>query len=474
MTLTLPPGSRIIEGFEAPADLDAPYPTPYGDNPPLEWFTTPHHDVIPGATGLITADGRFCAYSHEWDRCHNGYTSSGECWTPPPSVTGNRYFMQSSAVTAEGVQVPVGVIPLGGGHAPLDVDIYQAMAHYDRPERVVVRARVVETETGAVMCGALVPGVTHRQVGIMRAAAMSGDWRWVPELGALEFLGPCFVARPGLPLGLEQAALDAALWDLTRQVETVSAGGRVVGAVTRPTLWSPRPILTTNVPSAVLAAAQTGETAMTFTAAPHVHAAAGACSCQTPFAAPVAASSAPAPAALPAPRVRAARAAVRVAAAGTPYSYEELNEAVRSAVKATFMVGEGTWVYVRDWDDSWAVFELESDNPIDGYTSKDYMVGIAIGPDGTVSVARDSVTEVVTQFVPAPGTGPASPGPAPAPPVAAAGEDGLAMSVAGLQTQLQSLVGTVQALASDVARLAALQLEPANLGESLPAPPEVS
>lgn len=468
MAVVLPVGSRIIEGFTPPEDLDAPYPTPFGDNPPLEWFTTPHPEVVPGATGIITADGRFCAYSHEWDRCHNGFTSSGECWTPPRSVTGNRYYAQASAVTAEGVQIPVGTIPLGGGHAPVDWDIFQAMAHYDKPERITVRAAAVETEHGLVMCGALVPGVTHRQVGVMRAAALSGDWRWVPELGAMEFLGPCFVARPGLPLGLEQAAVAAALWDLGRTVQ-VSASA----VVSLPTTWSPRAALTQSVPAAMIAAAQ-GAPEMTATAT-------APCSCSTTApssvpggtglpAGPVVAS---APGPLPAPRTRAARTAVRTAAAGTPYSYRELNDAVGAAVKETFMVGDGTWVYVRDWDDSWAVFELETDNPIDGYSSKDYMVGLAIGPDGTVSVAKESVTEVVTQFVPAPGTGAVSPGPSPEA-VAAAGEDNIGVTVAALQAGLKQLTTTVQALASDVARLAALQLEPANLGETLPAPPEVS
>ena len=71
------PGARIADAFAVPADLDEPFPTPYGDNPPAEWFLEPHHDVVPGATGLITADGRFCAYSHEWGRCHNGYTADG-------------------------------------------------------------------------------------------------------------------------------------------------------------------------------------------------------------------------------------------------------------------------------------------------------------------------------------------------------------------------------------------------------------
>ena len=434
--LGLVPGSRLVEDFTVPDDPDTPYPTPYGDNPPMEWFTEPHHDVVPGATGLITADGRFCAYSHEWDRCHNGYTSSGECWMPPRSVTQNRYFHQSTIVTAEGVQIPTGVVPLGDGHAPLDVDVYTAMAHYDKPERVHVRARIVETEHGAVVCGAIVPGTTHRQVAQMRAAALSGDWRWVPELGAMEFLGPCFVARPGLPLGLEHAALEQALWDLTRSMDvTRTASGdvrAVVGGVVR---WAPRAPLTSNVKANVLAAALPREAPMSD------------CSCKTPD-----------PTVDAQPVVRRAR----TAAAGTMFTYRELNDAIQEAVKNQFAPGESSYAWVKDWDDNWVVFSVEIDDAVTGYVERNLMVSMTIAQDGTIGLDPGSAVEVLTTFIPAPGETRALP-------ITAHASD--TNAIASLAAQIEQMSNVVDGLAGDVARMSAEQLEPADLVAELPPAP---
>ena len=270
--LALIPGATLIDGFVMPESIDDLYPTPYGDNPPAEWFMQPLPGISPSASSIVTADGRFCAFSHEWDRCHNGYTGQGECWVPPRSITGNRYFHQSAVVTEEGVQIPVGVIPLTGGHASLDQDLYAAMAHYDRPERVRVRARLVETDEGGIICGAIVPGTTYREVAMMRASALSGDWRYVPELDALDFLGPCFVARPGLPVGLEQAAIDQSYWEIVREISinSVAASGRALSVISTPSLWLPRNTVKNQLSSAVIAAAQ-GAIVMPSTS----------CSCQT-------------------------------------------------------------------------------------------------------------------------------------------------------------------------------------------------
>lgn len=454
--LTIVPGARIADGLEVPTDLDAPFPTPHGFTPPIEWLLEPHHDVIPGATALITADGRFCAYSHEWDRCHVSFTGTGECWTPPRSVTGNRMFHQSrtTAMTADGsiVEVPAGVVPFGGGHAPLDATVAEAQQWYDRPDVTKVIARAVEVDDGCVICGFIVPGTTHREVALMRASALSGDWRWVPQLYDLDYLGPCFVARPGLPLSLEHAAIEQALWAIERTTEVSrTASGQisaVVGGVTR---WAARPAVTDHVSAAVIAAAveQTGDEPM------------HACKCQT--------DPTPSPTAAVAPVLPSKRN--RTAAAGTPLSFRELEEAVREAVTAAFGIGPDPWVWLKDWDETWAVIELEHSDPIFGTGTGTYQVSIVINTDGSVVVDRASATEVETVFQPVGGGTAESIEQLPMvqPATAHAAE---AAAIAEIRAELESAMSTIEQQAADIARLTARSLEPQQIVDELPEAPE--
>lgn len=456
--LELIPGARLVDGQLAPADLDAEFPTPHGFNPPAEWFTEPHHDVLAGASALITADGRFCAYSHEWDRCHVSFTNSGQCWTPPRSITGNRTFHQSRVQAADGgqlIEIPVGVIPFGDGHAPLDATVAQAQQHYDKPERVRVWARAVEVDDGCVMCGAIVPGTTNRQVGLMRASALSGDWRFIPQLGELDFIGPCFVARPGLPLGLEQAAIEQALWQIERTAElSVAASGQIMAVVGDIVRWAPRPAVTDNVPQTVIAAAM-GDQPMKTDTKP--------CSCSTADS-PPAVTAAPV---LPSRRDRV------TAAAGTGLSFRELDRAIDDALTAAFAAGDSVGVWSRDWDlengAGWAVFELERNDPITGTGTGTYQAAIAV-TNGEVSVDRSNVVEVETVYAPA-GTGAGQPQTSvDEMPMVAHAEDTAA--IAELRTLVETQAATIDALSGDVARLTAKDMEPAEIVDELPEAPD--
>lgn len=452
--IELIPGARLVDGrVEIDVDLDAPFPTPYGTTPPVDWFTEPHHDVLPGASALITADGRFCAYSHEWDRCHVSFTDSGECWTPPRSVTGNRTFHQSRVQADAGagqlVEIPVGVIPFGDGHAPLDATVAEAQQHYDRPERVTVWARAVETDDGCVMCGAIVPGTTNRQVALMRASALSGDWRWIPQLQSLDFIGPCFVARPGLPLGLEAAAIEQALWNIERASElNRAASGQITAVVGNIVAWSPRPAVTDNVPQSVIAAAMGDDRPMSTNQA---------CSCST--------GDEPSPA-VTAPVVPSRRDRV-TAAAGTGMTFRELDRAVDDALTAAFGDTDGLGVWSRDWDlesgAGWVVFELDRNDPITGDSTGTYQAGLAF-VDGALVVDRSNVVEVDTVYQPVGGTVDEMPM------VTAHASDTTA--IAEIRQTLDTVAGTVEALAGDVARLSAMQLEPADVVDELPEAPE--
>jgi hypothetical protein len=452
--LDIVPGARLADGLVVPEDLDAPFPTPHGFTPPVEWLLEPHHDVIPGATGLITADGRFCAYSHEWDRCHVSFTGAGECWTPPRSATGNRMFHQSrtTAMAADGtiVEIPTGVVPFGGGHAPLDATVAEASQWYDRPDVTKVIARAVEVDDGCVMCGFIVPGTTHREVALMRASALSGDWRWVPQIHDLDFLGPCFVARPGLPLSLEHAAIEQALWQIERTTEVSrTASGQISAVVGGIVSWAPRPAVTDHVPAAVIAAAveQTGDEPMP------------ACKCQQT-------DTETTPATVAAPVLPSHRN--RTAAAGTSLSFRELEESVQEALIAAFGTGPDPWVWVKDFDDTWAVIELERSDPILGTGTGTYQVAITINADGTVLVDRMSATEVETVFQPVGGGTPESIEALPM--VTAHASD--AAAIAEIRAELERALQTVEAQSADIARLTAQSLEPAEIVEQLPEAPE--
>lgn len=428
--LTLIPGARAVALPDSAGDLDAEHPNP-GLNPPAEWFTTPHPDVQPGASAIITADGRFCAYSHEWSRCHVGFTNAGECWSPPRSISGNRTFHQSRIVTADGVEIPVGVIPFGDGHAPIDATAAEAQRHYDRPERVTVWARAVETDDGCVMCGSIVPGTTNRQVAMMRAAALSGDWRWIPELNAMDFIGPCFVARPGLPVGLEHAAVEQALYSIDRTAELArAASGQIMAVVGEVAAWHPAAVDNTPMSDQTT------------------------CSCKpdgVTASAPV----------LPSRRNRV------TAAAGTGMTFRELDSAVDAALSEAFGRSDDAWVWGRDWDleggAGWVVFELERDDPISGAGTATYQAGLVV-TDGQVTIDRSNITEVETVYQPAGGTEVDA-----MPMVVAHASDTAA--IAELRTQIDQIGATIDNLAADMAKVMATQMEPADVVEELPEPP---
>lgn len=191
---------------------------------------------------------------------------------------------------------------------------------------------------------------------------------------------------------------------------------------------------------------------------------AGGCSCGGHQA-----DATPTAAALPRPPRRVREATT--AAAGTPFSYRELDEQVRAAVQSAFPSGASAWV--KDWDDQWVVFELEHEDPIRGYVNADFMASMTIAGDGAVTVDRASAVEVTTTFVPAPGADlvPAAQPEAPAPePVAAHANDTAA--IAAIAAQVEEQQAALSQIATDMGRLLAEGLPAPDVAEALPEPPE--
>lgn len=189
--------------------------------PPATWFTDP---ALPGPTALTVEDsGRVYGHLALWGTCHTGYP--GRCVTPPRSNTGYSLFRVGAVRTAEGTDVAVGHITLGGGHADLRADTAQARAHYDDTCTVVADIAAGEDEHGIWVAGALRPDLTDTQVRALRAAPLSGDWRG--HGAGLELVAALAVNTPGFPVPRQLAASGV-------PVALVAAGGHAVQVAADP------------------------------------------------------------------------------------------------------------------------------------------------------------------------------------------------------------------------------------------------
>jgi hypothetical protein len=191
--------------------------------PPASWFTNPG---LPGPTPLtVDDDGRIFGHLASWGTCHTGM--QGRCVTPPRSLTGYSLFRVGAVRTAEGTDVAVGHITLGGGHADLHADVAGTLAHYDDAGTAVADVAAGEDEHGIWVAGALRPDVTDAQVRALRAAPLSGDWR--RHGSGLELVAALAVNVPGFPVVRSVAASGAPL-------ALVAAGAQPVIEASRPRL----------------------------------------------------------------------------------------------------------------------------------------------------------------------------------------------------------------------------------------------
>lgn len=166
--------------------------------PPTAWFDDPGLDEATPLT--VTEDGRVFGHIAAWGICHTGLPG---CTTAPRSSSGYRYFLTGAVLTADGVQVPVGRLTVGTGHADLDATAAVAASHYDHTGAAVADVAVGEDAHGIWCAGAVRPGVTDEQLRVLRASPPSGDWR--PIGGALELVAALCVNVPGFPVPRVQA-----------------------------------------------------------------------------------------------------------------------------------------------------------------------------------------------------------------------------------------------------------------------------
>jgi len=88
----------------------------------VSWFENPQLDSPTPLT--VTEEGRIYGHLATWGTCHIGF--DGVCVTPPQSTADYSYFHTGSVL-----DVPVGHITLGTGHASISADSSSAAAHYD-------------------------------------------------------------------------------------------------------------------------------------------------------------------------------------------------------------------------------------------------------------------------------------------------------------------------------------------------------
>lgn len=163
---------------------------------PAEWFSNPGLTAPTAMT--VDDDGRVYGHIATWNTCHIGQPEGkGTCTLAPRSQTDYAYFKTGVVRTAEG-DIPVGHITMGTGHAGLRMGHARAAAHYDNTGSVIADITVGEDEHGIWFSGALRPNVTDEQVDMLRAAAISGDWRGIR--GNSELVAALAVNVPGFPI----------------------------------------------------------------------------------------------------------------------------------------------------------------------------------------------------------------------------------------------------------------------------------
>lgn len=141
--------------------------------PPSSWFS----GKLSGPTPLtVTAEGRVFGHLALNDTCHADF--GNQCITPPAEDTFD-FFHLGAVTTADGDELPVGRLTVGGGHADRSMGLRAAIQHYDDATTTAAVVRAERDKFGIALFGSLVAGVTDEQIQLLKACPPSGDWRKV-------------------------------------------------------------------------------------------------------------------------------------------------------------------------------------------------------------------------------------------------------------------------------------------------------
>jgi hypothetical protein len=130
--------------------------------PPRSWFERPD-DLADAAYLFVEESGR--VFGRFYARNAPLLTSDGSYEIAQPSPTGYEVFHRQHVLTAEGDQVRVGAITLGGHGAAGD------------SRNIVAVVRVGDDSVGGWFAGALVPEATENDAALLRRSQLSGEWQ---------------------------------------------------------------------------------------------------------------------------------------------------------------------------------------------------------------------------------------------------------------------------------------------------------
>lgn len=156
-----------------------------------------------GCPLTITDDGRVYGHVATWGDCHVGYED--QCVSPPSSATDYAHFHVGEVICAGGERVAAGTLVVGCDHADASLFADAARDHYANAGLAWAQVRCVDGDYGPWVSGALRSDLTPEQVRVLRASALSGDWR---RRGAsMEMIGVLAVSGPGF--GITRQAIVA-------------------------------------------------------------------------------------------------------------------------------------------------------------------------------------------------------------------------------------------------------------------------
>lgn len=161
--------------------------------PPSAWFDNPRLGRVTPLT--VEDSGQIYGHLARWGVCHTSF--AGTCITPPRESE-FAYFTTGEIVTADGEHIPVGQLTMGANHAPANIGARPAAAHYENTGHAVADVTAGADAFGIWVAGALRPQITEREVRVLRASALSGDWRRIA--GSLRLVAALVVNVPGFPI----------------------------------------------------------------------------------------------------------------------------------------------------------------------------------------------------------------------------------------------------------------------------------
>lgn len=177
----------------------------------------------------IDPDGSRVVAGHlaYWSQCHVGFP--GQCITPPESMAAYAHFHVGETLCADGTTIATGSLTASCDHAVRQMRARAAQDHYAHNGIAWANVRVTNGVYGPWVTGALRADVTDEQIAVLRAGALSGDWRRLG--GNLELIGALAVTGPGFPIAREALIASGLEIPQAPHVSTYTSGGELQALV---------------------------------------------------------------------------------------------------------------------------------------------------------------------------------------------------------------------------------------------------